>query len=54
MVLPDNKFSEKEGGLRTESHFISDAFLTKNLDERMSMPLKLRPLGFSREFGLNE
>jgi hypothetical protein len=53
-VLPDQKTSETEGSLKTKPRFISEAFLIKHLDERMSMPLKLRPLGFSRDFGLND
>jgi len=53
-VLPDQKSLEKEGSLKTKSSFISDPFLIRNQDERMSTPLKFKPLGFSREFGLNE
>ncbi len=53
-VLPDQKTLKQEANLKTKPRFISEAFLAKNLDEPMSTPLKLRPLGFSREFGLNE
>jgi hypothetical protein len=53
-VLPAQKSLEKEGSLKTKSRFISDPFLIKNLEERTSTPLKLKPLGFSREFGLND
>ena len=54
MVLLDKKSLEEEGNLKTKPGFNSDAFLMENLNERMSMPLKFRPLGFSRAFGLNE
>jgi hypothetical protein len=53
-VLLDQKSSETEGSPKTKSHFISAPFLVKNQDKRMSMPLKLRPLGFLREYGIND
>jgi hypothetical protein len=54
LAFPDKKSLEKEGSPKTNPRFVSDAFLIKNMDERRSILLNLRPIGFSREFGLNE
>jgi hypothetical protein len=52
-VLPENQAGEKDR-FKTKLELPADTFPTKNLAERMNIPLKLNP-GYSfREFGINE
>ena len=48
----DSLESAKFLGLK--ANLASTTSLMKGLDERMNRPLKLRPIGFYREFGINE
>jgi hypothetical protein len=54
MVLPGKESLETAARLNLGANLVANTSLITDLDERMNRPLKFRPIGFSREFGLNE